>query len=213
MDTIAAPQRANARRNRAALIAAAREVMGRRGLDAPLDEIAQHAGVGNATLYRHFPTRCALVVAVFTEQMTDYAHAARTAAESPQPWEALGTYLATVGRLQAQNRALADLLTRTDIASPELSTLRRDAHRDVVGVIDRAQQTGRLRADVTAEDVLLILMANAGVIARTGDHAPAASPRLIALLLDGLAASAAGAATRPPAPSAPTMLRAMRSPH
>ena len=105
MTTTERPQRANARRNRAALIAAAREVMGLRGLDAPLDDIAQHAGLGNATLYRHFPTRCELVVAVFTEQMTDYADAARTAAASADPWQALRTYLGTVCALQAQNRA------------------------------------------------------------------------------------------------------------
>jgi len=205
---MAPARRADARRNRAALITAAREVMGHRGLDAPLDDIARHAGVGNATLYRHFPTRCALVVAVFTEQMIDYAGAARAAAESRDAWTALRTYLTTVCALQAQNRALADLLTRTDITTRELDELRRGAHRDLVTVIDRAQRAGRLRADVTAEDVLLILMANAGVIARTAEHAPTASPRLIALLLDGLQARTATPAV--PAPSARTMLRAMR---
>ena len=79
MPTDDRPLRADAQRNRDALVAAAERVMGRRGLDAPLDEIAMAAGVGNATLYRHFPTRRDLVQAVFAEQMARYAAAVERA--------------------------------------------------------------------------------------------------------------------------------------
>jgi AcrR family transcriptional regulator len=79
------PLRADAERNRTAIVQAARSVMGRHGLDAPLDEIAQAAGVGNATLYRRFPTRRDLVAAVFAEEMSRYAAAIEHALEDPDP--------------------------------------------------------------------------------------------------------------------------------
>src|SRR5215211_7734990 len=65
--------RTDAARNRAALVAAAREVMAERGLEAPLDEIARRAGIGNATLYRRFPRRVDLIAAVFADRMADHA--------------------------------------------------------------------------------------------------------------------------------------------
>ncbi len=77
------PLRSDAERNRRALVRAARAVFGERGLDAPLDEIARRAEVGNATLYRRFPTRCALLAAVFADTLEDVVAATeRAIAES-----------------------------------------------------------------------------------------------------------------------------------
>lgn len=192
------PLRADAVRNRAAIVAAAEQVMGRRGLDAPLDEIASAAGVGNATLYRHFPTRRDLVQAVFAEQMARYAAAVERALAEPDPWQAVRGYLAEICALQAENRALADLVT-----SAEYTDESRPAAVDHLReLLDRARSAGGLRADFAVEDVVLLLMANAGVIRHTAEHAPTASPRLVALLLDGLAAAAATPAPPPPDPAA-----------
>jgi AcrR family transcriptional regulator len=192
------PLRADAERNRTALVAAARQVMGRRGIDAPLDEIAQVAGVGNATLYRRFPTRHDLVAAVFAEEMRRYAAAVVDALAEPDPWQAVRGYLSRICALQAENRALADLVTSAQfsddtrpVAAAHLQTL-----------LARAQSAGRLRPDATVEDVVLVLLANAGVVRRTAAHAPASSPRLVALLLDGLHAGAATPGPPPPAPAA-----------
>ena len=192
------PLRADAQRNRAALVEAAAEVMGRRGLEAPLDEIASAAGVGNATLYRHFPARRDLVQAVFADQMARYAAAIETAWEDPDPWLAVRGYLTEICALQAENRALADLVTSAEYTDDTRPT----AVAHLQALLDRARSAGRLRADFAVEDVALLLLANAGVVRRTAERAPAASPRLVALLLDGLAAAAATPAPPPPDPAA-----------
>ena len=112
--------------------------------------------------------------------------------------------------MSTANRGFADLLTSLALtdADPGLTRLRRAAHRDVVLMIDRAQRTGQLRADATAEDVAIILIATAGVVARTAVDAPCASAPLVALVLDGMWAGAATPAVSPP--SARRLIRAMR---
>ncbi|MGY1638677.1 TetR/AcrR family transcriptional regulator [Geodermatophilus sp. SYSU D00742] len=176
------PLRADAQRNRDAIVAAAREVMGRRGLDAPLDEIAQAAGVGNATLYRRFPTREGLVQAVFADEMRRYASAIERALAVADPWRAVSGYLSEICALQAGHRALADLVTSSDHV---------DDHRPAAvarlrQLLERARTAGVLRGDFGVEDVALVLLANAGVVRRAGDRAVEASDRFVALLLDGL---------------------------
>jgi AcrR family transcriptional regulator len=190
--------RADARRNRAALVAAATQVMGRRGLDAPLDEIASAAGLGNATLYRHFPARRDLVQAVFAEQMARYAGAIERALAEPDPWFAVRGYLTEICALQAENRALADLVTSAEYVDETRPT----AVVHLEQLLARARSAGRLRTDFAIGDVVLLLMANAGVVRHTAEHAPSSSPRLVAFLLDGLAAEAATPAPPPPDPAA-----------
>jgi AcrR family transcriptional regulator len=198
-DAIASPLRADAARNREALIAAAREVFGERGLDAPLDEIARRAGVGNATLYRHFPTRQELVDAVFTEQMAEYADAVKDALADPDPWTGFRGYVSRILRLQADNRGLADVLvTSSTDPDGELEQLRQRAYVGAVALIAKAKSAGRLRADFVTQDLVLFLMANAGLVHRTADSCPRAWERVAAFMLDGLHADAATPA--PPAP-------------
>jgi AcrR family transcriptional regulator len=197
------PLRADARRNRTALVDAAREVMGRRGLDAPLDEIASVAGLGNATLYRHFPTRRDLVQAVFADQMTRYAAAVERALAESDPWVAVRGYVQEICALQAENRALADLVTSADFTDETRPVA--VAHLRLL--LERAQAAGQLRADFSVEDIALVLLANAGVVRRTAEHAPTASPRLVALLLDGM--HAAAASPGPPPPDSASFARAL----
>src|SRR5215207_10156670 len=101
--------RADAARNRAALLTAAREVMAERGLEAPLDEIAKRAGIGNATLYRRFPRRIDLIAAVFADRMADHAGAVQAALEAVDPWEGLRSYIEAAAELQVHDRGIADL--------------------------------------------------------------------------------------------------------
>jgi AcrR family transcriptional regulator len=192
--------RADAARNRRALVTAAREVFGERGLDAPLDEIARRAGVGNATLYRRFPTRQLLVEAVFTDWMAEYARAVDDAIANPDPWTGFRDYVVHILALQAADRGLADLLATTSgSAGGELERLRNHAYEGTAQLIQRAQDAGELRADFAHQDLALLLMANAGLVHRTAAAAPGSWRRVAAFLLDGLRA---GAAT--PAPPAPT---------
>jgi AcrR family transcriptional regulator len=201
--------RADAARNRRAIIAAAAELYGQRGLETPFDDIAQHAGVGNATLYRHFPSRCALVTAVFTDTLARVVDAAEQALTISDPWHAFATHFRYLCNLQATNRGIADLLTTTLIGAPQIERLRERAYRDFVRLTERAQTHGTLRTDITPADVALLLMANAGLIHRTNDIAVTASTRFADLTLDGLR-SAAATATRTPPPRTAVMRRIMR---
>jgi AcrR family transcriptional regulator len=200
--------RADAARNRQAIIATAREVYGQRGLDAPLDDIARAAGVGNATVYRHFPTRCALVAASFADALRRIIDHADQALHDPDPWSGFRAHVTFLCRLQATDRGLADLLTTQVTAAPELEGLRGEAYRAFVRLAQRARTAGALRADFVAEDLVLLLMANAGLVHRTAEAAPAAWERFIDLALDGLRSQAATPAASPA--GADAVQRAMR---
>jgi AcrR family transcriptional regulator len=192
------PLRADAARNRREIIKAARELYGRRGLDAPLDEIARLAQVGNATLYRHFPSRCALAAAVFADTLCRVIDAASRALDDPDPWRAFAGHVRFLAQLQASDRGLADLLITEVTGAPELEQLRSRALQDFTRIADRARANGTLRPDFTPEDLVLLLMANAGLVDRTTDAAPTAWQRFVDLALDGLHSPAPTLATTAP---------------
>lgn len=195
-------------RNRAAIVRAAREVFGEQGLDAPLDEIARRAGTGNATLYRRFPSRADLIAAVFAERMADHLNAVEAGLADPDPWRGFASYVEAVGVMQAQDRGIADLVTMPIPAAPDIEDLRRRAFDGLVRLVDRAHRAGVLRADFTTQDVVLLMMANAGLLERAHGISAAASARLVHLLLDGCRAEAA--TDGPAAPSARSTEQAMR---
>jgi len=199
--------RADAARNRRVIVETARELYGQRGLDAPFDEIAKIAGVGNATLYRHFPSRCALVAAVFADTLRRIVDAAAWALDNPDPWDGFSEHVRFLCQLQATDCGLADLLTTEVTGAPELEELRTRAYQDSVHIADRARASGALRADFVPEDLVLLLMANAGLVHRTADAAPNAWNRFIDLALDGLRTAAATPAA--PSPGRAAMHRAM----
>jgi len=178
--------RSDAARNRDALLEAARSVFGQRGLDAPLDDIARQAGIGNATLYRHFPTRCALIAAVFTTTLQEVVAAGQRALDNPDPWEGFADHAMFLCEIQAKDRGMADLLTMSISGAPELEKARRQTHDDFERIVQRAQDGGVLRPDFQTGDVTLLLMANAGLIHRTADDAPTAWRRMARCYLDGL---------------------------
>jgi AcrR family transcriptional regulator len=198
MDACAAHLRADAARNRAALVSAARSVFGEKGLDAPLDEIARRAGVGNATLYRRFPARSDLLAAVFVEHMAGQVAAAEKALQATDPWEGFSTFLIHSLQVQATDRGLADLMTSYFDDTGEIGRLRALAYDRVVELIARAKDAGVLRADFTPQDLALILTANAGVVHRTYSRAPDSWKRVAAFIVDGLRADAATPAPPPP---------------
>jgi AcrR family transcriptional regulator len=201
--------RADAERNRRLLVETARAVFAERGLDAPLDEIARRAGVGNATLYRRFPVRRDLIAAVFLHTLRQVVDASERALAEPDPWSAFAGHLVFLGELQASNRALADLLTASISGKGELAELRGIAFDNLNQLIDNAQDAGVLRADFGHADVVLILMAGAGLIQRTADAAPTAWRRHLSYVLDGLRAPGPTPAT--PAPTDRQVLAAMRT--
>jgi AcrR family transcriptional regulator len=199
--------RADAARNREAIVEAARGLYGQRGLGVPFDEIARHASVGNATLYRHFPTRCSLVSAVFAETLRRVVDAADDALSGSDAWAGFAQHVTFLTQLQAADRGLADLLTTEVAGAPELEKLRSTAYKRFVTIADRAQRSGALRADFVPQDIVLLLMANAGLVHRTADAAPDAWRRFTHIALDGLRAEAATSGA--PSPGRRAVRRAM----
>jgi AcrR family transcriptional regulator len=202
------PLRADAERNRAAIVAAAQNVFAEHGLEAPLEEIAQRAGVGIATLYRRFPAREQLVAAALIDKVTQYADAAAEAACASDPWAGFVRYVRRICELQAGDRGLSDLLSMTLAADERIEQLRATANAQVVGLVERAKEAGRLRADFVGEDLLLLLIASAAVGQATRADAPDSWRRFVALVLDAFERRDAPAL--PPAPSTEQMVLAMR---
>jgi AcrR family transcriptional regulator len=199
--------RADAERNRSAALAAAEAVYAEQGVEVSLNEIARRAGIGNATLYRHFPTREMLLSEVYAGHLERYCAIAEDAAHADDPVTALRDCVAATCELQATNRGLADLLASLRPLSPHVEELRARHHRAIATVFKRAVRSGEVRADASPVDLAVLLIANAGLIHRTADHAPRSSPRLVALWLAGLVSSDGGEA--PPAPTDPQIRRAL----
>jgi AcrR family transcriptional regulator len=199
--------RADAARNRAAILAVARDVFAEQGLEAPLEVIAARAGVGIATLYRRFPTREKLVAAALVEKIAQYAEAAEQALEVPDPWAGFAWFVQRICELQACDRGLGDLLSMTLSAGEQVEQLRRTANENVIALIDRAKASGTLRADFVGEDLLLLLIATAAVMQVTRADAPAAWRRFVALALDAFRGH--DSAGLPEPPTTVQMTRAM----
>lgn len=182
-----APRRRDARRNRRLLVEAGHEVFTEQGLQAPLDVIARRAGVGNATLYRHFPTRAALVDAVFRDQLTGTADAGGRARAAADPWTGLNDYLGAVFDALAADRGTNDLMTTHIEGIDALDAVHAHNRQTIELLLERGRQAGAIRADVVTEDVLFALAAlGRAVPALTDVTTTDAWHRPLALLLDGL---------------------------
>ncbi|MEV4440356.1 helix-turn-helix domain-containing protein [Streptomyces sp. NPDC049577] len=201
-----APLRRDARRNRELLIAAARASFAEQGLGAPLDDIARRAGVGNATLYRRFPTRGALIEAVFGDMLTGTLRRGAEARDADDPWDGLVRYLEHIFATLAADRGTNDLMTTGIPDIPSLDALKAHHHETISLLLGRAREQGTVRGDVTTEDLLLALAALGRVVPAVVTVAPDAWRRQLHLLLGGLRAEAA--APLPAAPLTPAQLAA-----
>lgn len=196
------PLRTDAERNRDRILAAAHEVFGELGLEAPMAEVARRAGVGIATLFRRFPAREDLIAATFAAKMTAYADAIDTALADPDPWNGFARYLEHICQMQATDRGFTHVLTMTFPQAKSLEAQRDRAYHGLVELISRAKKAGELRSDFVPEDVVLLLMANAGVVTATGDNAPHAWKRVVAGMIQSYRADGAEPLPAPPKPKA-----------
>ena len=190
-------QRADARRNHEAVLEAARKVMAKDGIDAQMDDIAQAAGVGVGTVYRHFPTKEELIYALTERRFERLAELAREALAEDDPGPAFERYLYRGAELQAIDRALNEVMRdRPDAmqaAAQEVGLL--ELAREVM---TRAQKAGHVRADAEAEDIPM-LMCGLGT-STPGSSGPFVSAtswqRFLGVILDGLRAP--GSSPLPP---------------
>ena len=175
------PQRADARVNYDKLVAAARTLFADKGTSAPLEEVAERAAVGIGTLYRHFPTRQALLEAVYVDEVEAMARAAEDLAELP-PWEALSQWLHQYVGFAATKRALNEALMETDPDSNVLLTCRTAIAVAGTALVERAQRAGVVRNDTHFMDVVRMV----GAIAMVPTEDAEQKKRLLELALDGL---------------------------
>jgi AcrR family transcriptional regulator len=201
--------RSDAERNKLALLGAAQALYADHGVDVSLEEIARRAGVGIGTLYRHFPRgKEQLVAEALVGQIGRYLTAAQNALAAADPWKGFVAFVQEICAMQEGDLGLSDLLAMALPANQQVEQLRRQANELVVRLIERAKQTGKLRANFAGEDLLLLLIANASVVQVTRAGAPGASRRLVSLFL--AAAGTAEARVRlAAAPSSDQMIEAM----
>jgi AcrR family transcriptional regulator len=144
--------RADAQRNLERLLDVAGECFAEGGLEVTIDEIARRAGVGHGTVFRNFPTKDALVVAVINQRIGELVERAHEALEQPEAWEAFAGFFRLLSARYADNLALVEGLERCE-GTPEKGELAAAVEQ----LVERAQRAGALRRDVSAEDVLMLV--------------------------------------------------------
>ncbi|MEU9045430.1 MULTISPECIES: helix-turn-helix domain-containing protein [unclassified Kitasatospora] len=190
--------RRDAQRNRDLLLAAARDLFSRQGLDVPLDQIAKEAGVGNATLYRHFPTREALIGEVFADAGAALATAGEEALAAEDAWTGLERYFERIFELVAADRGINDLVTQAIPTIPGMIEISRQHAATVGALITRAQEQGAMRRDVVTMDLLFLLGPLCRALPAATELRPDLWRRYLALLLDGFRARATHPLPVPP---------------
>jgi len=183
--------RADARRNHAAVIAAAKELFADQGLDAQMPDVAKAAKVGVGTVYRHFPNKDDLIAALVAERFERLAEKAREGVEAEDPWEGLCAFIRFSAQIQADDRGLCEVMG----SRPEVM----DAAARAAGLpelcerlVKRAQGAGELRRDLVWEDIPMIACGLGRITQATVGPATGRWPRLLEIILDGLRAPGTG---------------------
>jgi AcrR family transcriptional regulator len=176
------PMRSDARRNYERLLSEARAAFSEHGADASLEEVARRAGVGIGTLYRHFPTRLALVEAVYRDDVDSLGTLADDVRSLP-PWDALVAWLTRFVSYAMTKRVLfAELAESVGKDSDLISHCRVAIREAAESVVVRAQNEGVIRRDVDVLDVMRLV----GGMTMAPNPEPKQSERLLGLVLDGL---------------------------
>ncbi|MGW3941854.1 TetR/AcrR family transcriptional regulator [Streptomyces phaeochromogenes] len=182
------PKRADARRNYDRILEAAAAEVSRRGADASLEEIARQAGVGSATLHRHFPSRWVLLQAVFQERVAQLCGEARSLANEYPSATALAKWLTALAVFGATTRGAARSLlqgTGTITSSSQDSSCEQLLMEAGADLLACAQHNGTIRGDVT----ILELLTLANAVSLAAEHAPSAAQhaaRLMGIAIEGL---------------------------
>jgi AcrR family transcriptional regulator len=181
------PLRADARRNRERIVEAAREVFAHDGLEAQIDDVAARAKVGVGTVYRHFPTKDALLVALIAARFQSFGVYGRESLDLDDPWEALEGYLRRSAEVMSRDAGVRHALERRpdllDECPGEMTGLREVNQQ----VIARALAAGVIRPDATADDIPLVMRSLCSAMGHEGQD----WRRLMAIAFDGLRAGAA----------------------
>ena len=180
------PMRADAKRNYARLLEAATAAFMEHGADdVSLEEIARRAGVGIGTLYRHFPTRQALLEAVYIDQVESLSARAGELLRAESPADALAEWLRAMVKFSSTKRSMTTALLATLGTDSELlSSCAKEIKGAAESLLARAQQAGVVRPDADAKDLIRLVHAVNIATEKTPD--PGQADRMLALILDGL---------------------------
>lgn len=191
------PLRRDAERNRERVLVAARELFAARGLDVTLDDVARHAGVGVGTVYRRFANKDALVDAMFDDKLAEALALANAATEHPDPWAGLVMWVEGISALFAQDRALKAVMLSSVHVQNRAERAREQIMPLVLGLLQRAKDSGDLRADVEITDMPLIEFMLGAAAEYSGESSPELWRRYLTIVLDGLRAQRAGPSPLP----------------
>jgi len=193
--------RADAARNRERIVAAAMEVFAERGLDASTADVAARAGVGEATLFRRFPTKDDLVTAIIGVQFEESAELAESCLSDEDPWRGVERFLYGMAERAAVDHGIAGAAKEKCVASPTLAGERRRILDLTSQLVRRAQKAEALRDDIAGQD-LMFLMSAVASLADLPFHGLRADlwKRYLGIFIDGLRPEAA-TKLRPGAPS------------
>ena len=184
--TLDRPLRADARRNRERVLEAAHDVIAEQGLDAQMDEIAARAEVGVGTVYRHFPTKDALIGALVATRWSELAAAGEESFDADDPGEGLRDFLWRCARLQRDNRAWAQLTAAGRVAG-EAEHERQELLAVTQRLVDRAKAAGAVREDLEADDISMLMCGTCSVMQATQAHeGDTRWERFFELALEGL---------------------------
>ena len=184
------PLRADARRNREKVLAAARAVFSENGRDAQMDDVARRAGVGVGTVYRHFPTKEALIEALMVDSFQAIAAQAEAALEIEDPWEAFTSVLWCGAEIMSADRALSEVFASIPGAMEQAMPTIEGLQESMDEIMRRAKAAGRLRDDAVLDDIPM-LMCGIGSATKKEHRCSAPWRRHLSIVLDGLRAAAA----------------------
>jgi AcrR family transcriptional regulator len=185
--TDARPLRADARRNREAVLKAAKQVLAKYGPDAQMDDIARRAKVGVGTVYRHFPTKEALIGALMAERFEQITSFVEAGLDDPDPWNGFVQSLWNGAGLAANDRAISALFGENVAQLIEVKNATARLNAAAAELISRAQASGAMRDDVTVDDVP-VFMCGVMTAMHQFDRDPQAWRRHLQIVLDGLRA-------------------------
>ena len=179
--------RADARRNREAVMAAAKKLFADQGLDAQMPDVAKAAKVGVGTVYRHFPTKEDLIAALAGDRFERLAEKAREGIEAEDPWEGLCDFIRFSAEIQAEDRGLCEVMgSRPEVMAASAYAVGLDRLCDKL--VKRAQRSGDLRKDLDWEDIPMIACSLGRITAAEAGPAVGRWPRLVEIVIDGLRA-------------------------
>ena len=179
--------RADARRNREAVIAAAKRLFADEGLEAQMPDVAKVARVGVGTVYRHFPTKEDLIAVLVAQRFERLAEKAREGLEAEDAWQGICEFIRFSAQIQADDRGLCEVMgSRPDLM--EAAALEVGLPELCDRLVKRAQRSGDLRQDLAWEDIPMIACGLGRITQADVGPAKGRWPRLVEIILDGLRA-------------------------